>query len=264
MARPAPPTETIRPRPPFAHQDGLQSFLAGALARFFSPDPVNQLEPVPVEPPSKQKQPPRRFRKRGKRTKGRDRASAAEVGPQHKVEEDPLVDSFQSLSLAGSSATTPPRTLDWSEDVENRLNGSTSETMSLISQEDAVSYASSVVLATLSSDAGQVVPFDQRTSAEKLAFYQSLILQFDLTPQDALPSSLSKCKELLRTLHVAVGEYLAVIERGGVVSEEVEQYRGVNELRKALGGKKNRKRVPRAILKSQLLTVFMIHLYNFR
>lgn len=179
MGRPASPTETIRPRPPFAHQDGLQSFLAGALARFFSPNPVKQLEPVPVEPPVKQKQPQRRYRKRGKRVKGRDRASAAEVGPQQKInDDDPLVDSFQSLSLAGPSATTRPRTLDWSEDVEDRLDGLTSETMSLISQEDAVSYASSVVLATLSSDAGQVVPFDQRTSAEKLAFYQSLILQF--------------------------------------------------------------------------------------
>lgn len=112
--------------------------------------------------------------------------------------------------------------------------------MSLLSRKDAVAFAITVVLASVSSE-GPTVPFSWRSTAERLALYQSLILQFstcatapeshalltrsrpptDLRVQSRVPESVAKCAKVLRTIHIDVGEYLEVIKRGGDVAKEV-------------------------------------------
>ncbi|GAA5860973.1 hypothetical protein JCM3774_003209 [Rhodotorula dairenensis] len=84
---------------------------------------------------------------------------------------DHLADSFEALSVSDLLSST----VKWSEDAHSAFG--IDVTVSLLSREDALSYASSVVLASLSSESG-TIPFSQRSTGEKLAFYQSLIVQF--------------------------------------------------------------------------------------
>ncbi|POY73305.1 hypothetical protein BMF94_3639 [Rhodotorula taiwanensis] len=268
MSRPASRASTVR-GPSALRQKSSESFLSSALARLSltlgataeqedharqstlqGPD-VEEATPA-VFPVKKKKKLGKKQRAAKKRREEAQRAAAAAQSGPMRVN-DNRIDSFQTLSL--ESLTTSA--INWSDDVASAFGNG--ETASLLSHSELSSYASSVILDTLSSGSN-TVPFGLRATSEKLAFYQSLILQFGLQTQSCLPKTIKKCTKLLRTIHIAVGEYLAVIKRGGNVKTEVPRYKSAAKLRQALSGKKNKKRVPRDLIKSQLLTVFMVTL----
>lgn len=110
-------------------------------------------------------------RKRAKKRKQREleeQARQAGTAPQP-PEQSPAStsDSWQALNLDDLG----PSVFSWSD-------AAVGETESLFSQQEATSYASSVLLATLSSDTGSELYARSQTAAGKLAFYQSLVLQF--------------------------------------------------------------------------------------
>ncbi|BGP56574.1 hypothetical protein JCM8202v2_004199 [Rhodotorula sphaerocarpa] len=254
--------------------DEQRGFLASALARLGLSDrqatPGPSAAPPAAENPSdspdeaeagpKKKNRTRNRsgaqRKRAKKRKQREleeQARQAGTAPQP-PEQSPAStsDSWQALNLDDLG----PSVFSWSD-------AAVGETESLFSQQEATSYASSVLLATLSSDTGSELYARSQTAAGKLAFYQSLVLQFELGTVDMLPGSIVKCKALLRTIHIAVGDYLAVIKRGGNVAQ-VERFPSAKELAKALRGEKGRKKkkiIPRELIKSQLLSVFMVEVF---
>lgn len=176
------PASTVRGSDSGAADDAARAgFLAGALSRLglTSPAPANQ-EAQPARPPGAQEgntsaPPPRkspeqkrkenkRRNQRRKEARRRRREEEAEKAQQQQQPVDPL-GSWTSLSGA----------VDWSEDAHSVFGSEV--TVSLLSHDDAVSYASSIVLASL-IPGGSTVPFSKRSTADKLAFYQSLVLQF--------------------------------------------------------------------------------------
>lgn len=252
MSRPASRASTVR-GPSALRQKSSESFLSSALARLSltlgataeqedharqstlqGPD-VEEATPA-VFPVKKKKKLGKKQRAAKKRREEAQRAAAAAQSGPMRVN-DNRIDSFQTLSL--ESLTTSA--INWSDDVASAFGNG--ETASLLSHSELSSYASSVILDTLSSGSN-TVPFGLRATSEKLAFYQSLILQFGkpaaglltslqsfvadsatplagLQTQPCLPKTIKKCTKLLRTIHIAVGEYLAVIKRGGNVKTEV-------------------------------------------
>lgn len=185
MSRSDSPATTVRGSDSAAADDAArEGFLAGALSRLglTSPAPADQsAAPAPPSgaqqgnpsapragksPEQKRKENKRRNqrRKEARRRRREEEAKKAQQQATHRHAADPLA-SWTSLSGA----------VDWSEDAHSVFGSEV--TVSLLSRDDAVSYASSIVLASL-SPGGSTVPFSKRSTAEKLAFYQSLILQF--------------------------------------------------------------------------------------
>lgn len=101
------------------------------------------------------------------------RRSAARAAVSHHV-----AASLKSLTTLNSAVITTSLT-----EAADSVFG-TSVTVSLLSREDAVAFASTVVLASLSPE-GPTMPFSRRSTADKLAFYQSLILQFSYVRRDS-------------------------------------------------------------------------------
>ncbi|TKA55919.1 hypothetical protein B0A53_01618 [Rhodotorula sp. CCFEE 5036] len=256
-----------------ADEAAREGFLAGALSRLglTSPAPANQdAEPArpsgPQEentsapPPGKSREQKRmenkRRNQRRKEARRRRREEEAKKAQQQQ-QQATHVNAADPVDPLGSWTSLSGASIDWSEDATSVFGSEV--TVSLLSRDDAVSYASSIVLASL-SPGGSTVPFSKRSTADKLAFYQSLILQFNLASQSCLPGSITKCEKVLRTIKIAIGEYFDVVKRGGNVATEVPRYKNVAQLRAALGGRKNKKRVPRKLVKSQLLAVFLVTL----
>ncbi|KWU44848.1 hypothetical protein RHOSPDRAFT_33670 [Rhodotorula sp. JG-1b] len=254
MSRSDSPATTVRGSDSAAADDAArEGFLAGALSRLglTSPAPADQGAapappsgaqqgnpggPRPGKSPEQKRKENKRRNQRRKEARRRRREEEAEKAQQQATHVH-AADSVDPLgpwtSLSGA--------VDWSEDAHSVFGSKV--TVSLLSRDDAIFYASSI-----------------RSTAEKLAFYQSLILQFNLESQSCLPGSITKCRKVLRTIRIAIGEYLDVVRRGGNVATEVPRYKNVSQLRAALSGKKNKKRVPRKLVKLQLLTIFLVTL----
>ncbi|GAA5858662.1 hypothetical protein JCM1840_006505 [Sporobolomyces johnsonii] len=126
-----------------------------------------------------------------------------------------------------------------------------------MSRDEAVSYAGHVALAFV------MCPSDVSggSQARKLVFYQSLIVQFDLCDHEVLPTSINKCRELLRTgVYISIKEYLEVVARRGDVLREVTQFNSKTALRRHL--MKRRKRAPLEKAKAEMLQPFLISMYR--
>ncbi|GAA5963081.1 hypothetical protein JCM8115_002616 [Rhodotorula mucilaginosa] len=276
MSRSDSPASTVRGSDSAAADEAArEGFLAGALSRLglTSPAPANQdAEPArpsgPQEentsapPPGKSREQKRmenkRRNQRRKEASCRRRRREEEAKKaQQQQQQATHVNAADPVDPLGSWTSLSGASIDWSEDATSVFGSEV--TVSLLSRDDAVSYASSIVLASL-SPGGSTIPFSKRSTADKLAFYQSLILQFNLASQSCLPGSITKCEKVLRTIKIAIGEYFDVVKRGGNVATEVPRYKNVAQLRAALGGRKNKKRVPRKLVKSQLLAVFLVTL----
>lgn len=165
MSRPASPAETVRGALTAAVSVARESFLAGALHRLALTSPVpapagkppNNLSELPPcagscdggDPPHKHSRD--QERKEAKRRRRERKAQEQQHAVQVPVVDD-LPDSLETLST--SDLRYNP--VDRSEDANNAFG--TDVTVSLLSREDALSYANSVVLASLSSES-DAMPF---------------------------------------------------------------------------------------------------------
>ena len=196
MSRSDSPATTVRGSDSAAADHAArEGFLAGALSRLglTSPAPADQSAapappsgaqqgnpsgPRPGKSPEQKRKENKRRNQRRKEARRRRREEEAEKAQQQATHVH-AADSVDPLgpwtSLSGA--------VDWSEDAHSVFGSEV--TVSLLSRDDAISYASSIVLASL-SPGGSTVPFSKRSTAEKLAFYQSLILQFSTSIPDLL------------------------------------------------------------------------------
>lgn len=194
MSRSDSPASTVRGSDSAAADEAArEGFLAGALSRLglTSPAPANQdAEPArpsgPQEentsapPPGKSREQKRmenkRRNQRRKEASCRRRRREEEAKKaQQQQQQATHVNAADPVDPLGSWTSLSGASIDWSEDATSVFGSEV--TVSLLSRDDAVSYASSIVLASL-SPGGSTVPFSKRSTADKLAFYQSLILQF--------------------------------------------------------------------------------------
>ncbi|GAA5991123.1 hypothetical protein JCM10908_006547 [Rhodotorula pacifica] len=259
MSRPGSPASSDRSSTSTEKGSARAGFLARALGRLTSGGGASKdrAESPKAASPDPPENTPRRTRKRksgAQRRKAR-RLREEEAKRQAKAVQVPVVDNPADSLHPLSATDLTGSTISWSEDAHSAFG--TDVTISLLSHEDAVSYASSILLESLSTS-NKSVPFHKRSTGDRLAFYQSLILQFNLCSQSCLPGSITKCEKVLRTIHIAVGEYLAVVKRGGNVAKEVTRYKSAQQLRKALFSGGGPKTVSREVIKSQLLAVFLV------
>ncbi|GAA5889255.1 hypothetical protein JCM5296_005848 [Sporobolomyces johnsonii] len=123
----------------------------------------------------------------------------------------------------------------------------------LMSRDEASSYAHEVALAFVQNPSH----VSGGSSARKLVFYQSLIVQFALRTHAELPTSIKKCKKLLKArLHISIKQYLEVMRRGGNVLTEVKQFRSKAALCSHLRKPRTRVRIDEA--KAEMLEPLLI------
>lgn len=191
MSRSDSPASTVRGSDSAAADEAArEGFLAGALSRLglTSPAPANQ-DAEPARPSGPQEEntsapPPGKSREQKRMENKRRNQRRKEARRRRREEEAKKAQQQQQQAAHGHVAdpvdplgswTSLSGAVDWSEDAHSVFGSEV--TVSLLSRDDAVSYASSIVLASL-SPGGSTVPFSKRSTADKLAFYQSLILQF--------------------------------------------------------------------------------------
>ncbi|SCZ87553.1 BZ3500_MvSof-1268-A1-R1_Chr2-2g05019 [Microbotryum saponariae] len=100
--------------------------------------------------------------------------------------------------------------------------------------------------------------FFTSTSSEKVIFYQSFILQWQLKPVHSLPNTITSCKKVLRTVNVNIAELLSVMRSGGSLTS-VPMYRNKTLLRASIT---NGKRAPLKTAKREMLQPFLVQV-NF-
>ncbi|GAA5909398.1 hypothetical protein JCM8208_005729 [Rhodotorula glutinis] len=173
------------------------------------------------------------------------------TAPTH---DDPSI--WRTLSAATSQLGATDDDDDGESGTQSLIEGRT----------PAQRYADSVVLLTLgTSTTGGGSEWAHEVDGgtrKRLVSYQALLVQFERCEPEDVPSSVTACLKLLRHIHVHIPHYLAVVRRGGVVAEEVEQFQSVQALRDFLraGSKKQRakKIIPRDLAKSEFLKPFLI------
>ncbi|GAA6040505.1 hypothetical protein JCM8097_005438 [Rhodosporidiobolus ruineniae] len=227
-------------RPPTSNRD-RQEFLELALSRLNlgSPRPPS---PSPVKPS---------FEPLGSKTSG---PSSAPTEP------------LDSNAAASSSSSVPSSRAPASL---HSLSGS--RTTSAITQEllssgrdDAESLANEIVLSALEGessfgDDGEEAGFE---GSERLLFYRGLVIQFGLHEENGVPSSVKGCKDLLRTVHICIQDYLAVLEKGGNVRTEVQRHDSAAALARYLRkGKDGERFVALDLVKRELLNPFLVTVF---
>ncbi|SGZ10837.1 BQ5605_C067g12827 [Microbotryum silenes-dioicae] len=100
--------------------------------------------------------------------------------------------------------------------------------------------------------------FFTSTSSEKVIFYQSFILQWQLKPVHSLPNTITSCKKVLRTVNVNIAELLSVMRSGGSLTN-VPMYRNKTLLRASIT---NGKWAPLKTAKREMLQPFLVQV-NF-
>ncbi|GAA5855855.1 hypothetical protein JCM9279_003340 [Rhodotorula babjevae] len=183
------------------------------------------------------------------------RAHPALVDTTAPTHDDPSIWRTLSAATSACSATGDEDEED-EEGPHSLLEGRTA----------AQQYADSVVLLTLGTsttgDGSEWAHEVDGGARKRLVFYQALLIQFERCKPEDVPSSVTACLKLLRRIHVCIPHYLAVVRRGGIVAEEVEQFKSVLALREYLqtGSKKQRakKLIPRDVAKSEFLKPFLI------
>ncbi|GAA6016297.1 hypothetical protein JCM10207_000461 [Rhodosporidiobolus poonsookiae] len=126
----------------------------------------------------------------------------------------------------------------------------------LMSRDEADEYAGSVVRSFLSENSSRV----ERTKHERLVFYQSLCVQFDLCDPEDVPSTQTQCCKMLEEVNICLREYLDVLDAGGDVRTEVKRYETRHDLRKYLWeGPMHEKYIPLNLAKAELLNPFLVN-----